>query len=179
MVSGKVTDARSGANLKGALVTIEETGQTTSTDNLGRFRFAALPRGTYTIAVSYLGYVGQSATAPLFGQPFQQDFALRGGTELEEIVVFGTRSARAQALNQERTAPNSQSVINADLLGNFNGTTISEALRRAPGIAFVPDTQTGQGAQVIVRGLEPDLNEVALNGQPILDGTGIGRSPLP
>ena len=37
VVTGKVTDARTGANLKGALVKIEETGQSTSTDDLGEF----------------------------------------------------------------------------------------------------------------------------------------------
>ena len=43
VVTGRVTDARTGANLRGAKVTIEETGQWTSTGDLGRFRFASVP----------------------------------------------------------------------------------------------------------------------------------------
>ena len=177
VVTGTVTDARTGANLRGAKITIEETGQWTSTGDLGRFRFASVPAGEYTLTVSFLGYAGQSVTIEVHGSSVAQSFALRGGTEIEEIVVFGQRSARAQALNQERTAPNSTNVLSSDLIGNFNGTTISEALRRAPGIAFVPDDVTGDGAQIIVRGLEPDLNQVTLNGVRLLDGTGLGRSP--
>ena len=38
IVMGKVTDARTGANLRGAKVTIEETGQWTGTNDLGEFR---------------------------------------------------------------------------------------------------------------------------------------------
>lgn len=176
VISGKVVDARTGANLKGALVEIEETGQSTSTNDLGEFRFPAVVAGNYTLRVSYLGYVdGAAAIRAQPGRPVQQNIQL--SNLLEEIVVFGQRSARAQSLNQERTALNSTNVLSADLLGQFNGTTISEAMRRAPGIAFIPDPNTGDGTQVIVRGLEPDLNQVTLNGIRLLDGTGLGRSP--
>lgn len=178
VVTGRVTDAQTGVNLKGALVTIEETGQSTSTDDLGVYRFSSVSSGGRTLRVSYLGYVDQLARIDA-GQLSQitRNFALVGGDELEEIVVFGQRSARAQSLNKERAALNSSTVLAADILGQFNGTTISEALRRAPGIAFVPDPNTGEGAQVIVRGLQPDLNQVTLNGIRLLDGTGLGRSP--
>ena len=178
VVTGTVTDARTGRNLRGAKVTIEETGQWTSTGDLGRFRFSSVPEGEYTLAVSFLGYAGQSTVIAVEeGLSVAESFALRGGTEIEEIVVFGTRSARAIALNQERTAVNSMTVLSSDHLGQFNGTTISEALRRAPGIAFIPDEVTGEGSNVIVRGMEPDLNQVIFNGQRFLDGSGLGRAP--
>lgn len=102
---------------------------------------------------------------------------MRGGSEIEEIVVFGQRSARALALNQERTSQNFTTVLSADLLGQFSGTTVAESLRRAPGIAFEIDPVTGDGANVIVRGLEPDYNQVTLNGVRLGEGTGLGRSP--
>ena len=177
IVTGKVTDARTGANLKGAKVTIEETGQWTSTSDLGEFRFVNVPMGSATLTVSYLGYAGQASVVDVRGDGAAQNFALRGGSEIEEIVVFGQRSARAQALNQERTASNSSTVISSDLLGQFDGTTISDALRRAPGVAFIQDELTGDGANIIVRGLEPDLNQVTLNGVRLADGSGIARSP--
>lgn len=177
VVTGKVTDARTGANLKGALVRIEETGQSTSTNDLGEFRFVNVPTGSVTLTVSYLGYAGQASVVDVRGDGTSQSFALRGGSEIEEIVVFGQRSARALALNQERTAANFTTVISSDMLGQFNGATISEVLKAAPGVAFVPDDTTGEGSQIIVRGLAPDLNQVTLNGVRISEGTGRGRSP--
>ena len=177
IVSGQVTDARTGANLRGAKVTIEETGQWVSTGDLGRFRFASVPPGEYTLNVSFLGYVEQSVVVVVdSGLPISESFALRGGSDIEEIVVFGTRSARAQSLNLERTAANSTTVLASDFLGNFTGDTISEALRLAPGVAFQQDPLTGEGTNIIIRGLEPDLNMVTLNGVRLPDGSGIGRS---
>ena len=177
IVIGKVTDARTGANLKGAKVTIEETGQWTSSNDLGEFRFVNVPTGSVTITVSFLGYAGQSAVVGVRGNAVSQSFALRGGSEIEEIVVFGQRSARAIALNQERTAKNFTTVLASDFLGNFTGDTISEALRLAPGVAFQQDPLTGEGTNIIIRGLEPDLNTVTLNGLRLPEGSGLGRSP--
>ncbi len=175
VVTGSVTDARTGANLKGARVTIEETGQWTSTDDLGQFRFPAAPIGEYTLRASFLGYEEVAEAVVVNQEGGRQDLKMR--SLFDEIVVLGARSGRMQALNQERTAPVTSTVLNADQLGAFNGTTISEVLRRAPGVAFIPDPETGDGANVIIRGLEPDLNQVQLNGVRLLDGSGIGRSP--
>lgn len=177
VVIGKVTDARTGANLKGAKVTFEETGQWVSTNDLGEFRLSNIPMGNATLTVSYLGYAEQSDSISVRDESVTHSFSLRGGSEIEEIVVFGQRSARTIALNQERTAANSTTVLSSDVLGQFAGTTISEALRRAPGISFEVDPNTGDGANVIVRGLEPDLNQVQLNGVRLPDTSGIGRSP--
>ena len=177
VVTGTVTDARTGANLRGAKITIEETGQWTSTGELGRFRFVSVPEGEFTLTVSFLGYARQSATVGVRGSSVAQNFALRGGTEIEEIVVFGQRSARAQALNQERTAENLTTVVSSDLLGQFEGATLAEALRRAPGISFQESSITGDGTNVIVRGLAPDLNQIRFDGVRLAEGTGTGRSP--
>ncbi|WP_375204232.1 TonB-dependent receptor [Hyphococcus sp.] len=176
-VTGGVKDERTGGNLKGALVEIEETGQSTSTDDLGNFRFPSVRPGSYTLRISYLGYrdvVAAIDVAP--GRRFDQSFAMKGGSGDDVVVVYGSRSARAQALNQERTAENVSTVISGDLLGNFTGTTLSESLRRAPGVIFERDAQTGDGANIIVRGLEPDLNTVKLNGVELPEGSGTGRS---
>ena len=164
VVTGTVTDARTGANLKGAKVTIEETGQWTSTGDLGRFRFANVPQGRVTLTVSNLGYAMQSTIVSVGRGGVTFDFALRGGSEIEEIVVFGQRSARAVALNQQRTAQINSTVITADHLGQFSSTNLPDALRRAPGVTFVQDPTTGQSSDVTVRGLTRDLNSVQLNG---------------
>ena len=176
IVAGKVTDARTGANLKGAKVTIEETGQWTSTNDLGEFRLVNVPIGSATLTVSFLGYAGQSAVVGIRGDSASQNFVLRGGSDMEEIVVFGQRSARAQALNQERTADNIQTVVSSDLLGSFEGTTISEALRRASGVTFERDFATGAGRNIAVRGLAADFNTVRIDGVELPVGNGFGRS---
>jgi TonB-dependent receptor len=177
-VTGKVTDRRTGSGLPGALVRIPEIGREARTDDSGAFRFPSVAPGEYSVTVSYLGYERALMRIRLqSGQGAEANFALGGAHEIDEIMVFGSRSARALALNQERTADNSSTVISSDLLGKFDGTTIAEALRRASGVSFQPDPETGDGANIIVRGLAPDLNTVKLNGLRLAVGNGLDRSP--
>ena len=177
-VTGGVKDQRTGANLKGAIVEIEETGEKTRTDDRGNFRFRSVRPGPYTLRISYLGYRDIIAKIEVTsGRRFDSTFEMVGGDGGDVIVVYGSRSARAQSLNKERTAENSSTVVASDLLGNFSGTTISEGLRRVPGVAFQQDNETGDGSNVIVRGLGPELNTVTLNGIELPVSNGVDRSP--
>ncbi len=171
-----VVDARTGAALKGALVEIVETGEKTSTGELGEFRFPG-KTGSFNLRISYLGYPEFQQFVDLSDGRATTGILLADGDGTSEIVVTAYQSSRAQALNQERTADNMSTIISADLLGQFDGTTISDALRRAPGVGFQPNAETGEGANVIVRGLAPDFNTVTLNGQRIAVGSGTDRSP--
>jgi len=171
-VRGFVTEAY----LAGALVTIVETSQSTSTDELGNYRFPNVAAGSYTLHVSFLGLTdGVMPIRVSAAQGLRQDFVLT--SRVDEIVVYGSRSARALALNRERTSENVSTVISADLLGSFTGTTISDVLRRAPGVSFQRDVATGEGTNIIVRGLSPDFNAVQLNGLNLPVGSGLGRAP--
>lgn len=177
-INGHVTELHTGTNLAGALIRIEETGQTTTTNDLGRFHFPGIAPGNYTLSISYLGYASLVTEIPLGrGEEFKSDFSLgKPLGALDEIVVFGSRSARATSLNLQRTAENNADIISADTLGNFTGTTISEALRRVPGVAFQRDPLTGDGTNIMIRGLAPDMNAVKLNGLHLPVGNGTGRS---
>jgi TonB-dependent receptor len=173
---GAIVDANSGAALKGAFVELVGTGQTTATDELGRYRFPGV-NGAQRVRISYLGFPAVERDVEFANGLPVTGIVLANEAVANEILVVGYTSARAQALNQERTAENSSTVISGDLLGNFNGTTISDALRRAPGVAFQQDNKTGDGTNIIVRGLSPDYNQVKLNGLALPESEGLGRSP--
>ncbi|MBY8821064.1 TonB-dependent receptor [Sphingomonas colocasiae] len=175
---GTVVDARTGAALKGALVELVETGEKASTGDLGDFRFPGR-NGSYNIRISYLGYPPYEQFVDLRSGRATVGILLSDGSAAGEIVVTAYKAGRAQALNQERTAENTSTIISDDLTGKFDGISISDALRRAPGIAFVPTdfNGTGTGDNVIVRGLGPDLNTVTLNGQRLPASTNGNRAP--
>jgi TonB-dependent receptor len=177
-ISGHLTRDEGGRALAGALVRIVETGQTTTADDNGDFRFASVPAGQYTMEISFLGFETRSQPI-VVGSGNAAIIALamnEGVEEGEQIVVYGTRSARANALNLQRSAENNTEVVSADDLGNFTGTTFSDALRRTSGVSFQRDSITGDGTNVIVRGLDPDMNNVKLNGLQLPVGNGMGRS---
>src|SRR3546814_18712815 len=50
------------------------------------------------------------------------------------------------------------------------------ALRRVPGVSFQRDGLTGDGTNIMIRGLDPDMNAVKLNGLNLPVGNGGGRS---
>ncbi|MBC9033776.1 TonB-dependent receptor [Sphingomonas sp. JC676] len=177
-IIGHVARADGDRNIAGALVRIVETGQATSADDSGNFRFPDLRAGQYTLEISFLGFepLSQTILVPP-GDTASIDLALaQPGGPGAEIVVYGSRSARANALNLQRTAENNSEVVSADDLGNFTGTTFADALRRTSGVSFQRDTVTGDGTNVIVRGLDPDMNNVKLNGLQLPVGNGTGRS---
>lgn len=178
-IEGHLADVGERGSFAGALVKILDTGAVTQTDELGMFRFADVPAGPHVLEISFLGF---QTLAPritvIAGAQARLSFAMGAPVSAgKDIVVYGSRSARATALNLERTGENSADIISADDLGEFTGTTISEALRRLPGVSFQRDGLTGDGTNVIIRGLDPDMNSVKLNGLHLPVGNGTGRSP--
>ena len=176
-ISGEVIGP-AGHPLAGALVRLEQTGEEASADDSGRFQFTGLPPGRYTVTASFLGFepvnrpvevaAGSLANARLVVE--------RARSDDQPIIVYGSRSARAKALNLQRTAENNSDVVSADDLGDFTGTTISEGMRRIAGVAFQRDPLTGDGVNVVIRGLEPDMNTIKLDGLTLPVGNGTSRS---
>lgn len=174
VLQGRVVDEATGAALAGAILRLEGTGLTASTNIAGDYRFAAAPAGEYNLVVSYLGASSEIQTVTVDSNSRTvQNFSLV--TTRDEIVVRGNRSSLLQALNQQRAAANNSTVVASDLLGSFPAETVSEALRRVPGVAFARDADTGEGAEISVRGFNSDAINIQLNGLD-LQGTGIDRS---
>ena len=81
---------------------------------------------------------------------------------IEEVIVYGQAAAFASALNQERAAINTVSVLDTDAMGQFPDQNVAEALRRVTGVTV--ETDQGEGRYVVIRGMDPDLNATSING---------------
>ncbi len=175
-ISGQVRDADTGEPLVGAHVVLDGTSYMVNTDRAGRFRMVAVPDGSYTLHITYLGY-----------QAYEKEITMSGGSETldasltslylegEEVVFVGAqRSGQALALNQQRTSDNIVNIIAADQIGDFPDPNVTEAMQRVPGVAIQRDQ--GEGRYVTIRGTEPNLNNVMINGQRIPAPEGDVRS---
>lgn len=60
-VSGRVTDAVSGAPVRNAVVDVPQWRKSTTTDSAGHFALTAIPDGRWIVRVRRIGYVGQFA----------------------------------------------------------------------------------------------------------------------
>lgn len=163
MVQGRVADEGSLDYLEGAQVSIVELTRRTASGADGRFSFAGVAAGTYTLRVEYLGAETKEQSITVGEGRLSIDVSLSGATkQLEEITVYGQAVGTASALNRQRSADNFITVVSADAIGKLPDQNVAEALQRLPGIYLQRDQ--GEGRFIGIRGMDPNLNSTRVNG---------------
>lgn len=166
-IKGRIFD-ENGFYLAGANVYIPDIGLGTSSGQNGEFNLLGIPPGDYELKVDYIGF-----------QPYSSEISIKddkvlvllielqsGSLQAEQIVVLGERlKGQAKALNQQKTNPNITNVVSADQIGRFPDANIGDALKRIPGISVNYDQ--GEARFVNIRGTEPRLNSVMINGERV------------
>src|SRR6187551_760675 len=111
---------------------------------------------------------------PAFAQTAQEQDQQQAGEEVETIVVTGLRGSLKASMDTKREAVGVVDAINAEDIGKFPDTNLSEALQRITGISI--DRRNGEGSTVTARGFGPQYNMVTLNGRqmPSADAFGGG-----
>ncbi|MGO4686618.1 TonB-dependent receptor [Brevundimonas sp. 2YAF1] len=87
-------------------------------------------------------------------------------TEVDAIEVVGFRQSLNQSSADKRRADQVVDVITAEEFGKFPDQNIAEAIQRIPGISM--ERTDGEGDRITIRGLEPDLTRVEINGRSTL-----------
>jgi TonB-dependent receptor len=162
-IQGHATDPDHVA-LQGARVELQPAGATAVSDDQGHFALPGVPAGNYTLTVSYIGFSPFSGPVVVTaGQVVQANAALGLGSVTQEIVVRGEReSGELEAINRERTADNIIEVLPADVITSLPNTNVADALGRLPGLSLERDE--GEGKYIQIRGTEPRLSNVTING---------------
>jgi iron complex outermembrane recepter protein len=94
--------------------------------------------------------------------------------EVETVVVSGIRSSLRDSLSVKRDSIQVVDAISAEDVGDFPDKNIGEAIQRVPGVQI--NRQDGEGRGVSIRGADPSLIRVELNGVTALSLTvGGGR----
>ncbi|TWI63460.1 TonB-dependent receptor [Pseudoduganella lurida] len=128
------------------------------------------PRPATRLRLVTLAVAGACATlvAPAYAQEAATATTATATTPLTEapaatVVVTGLRASMQSTLNLKRGSDGIVDGIVADDIGKFPDTNLAESLQRISGVSI--DRNRGEGAQVTVRGVGPDLNMVLLNGR--------------
>lgn len=163
-LEGRITDANNSVYFEGAKISIKELNRTISSERDGRFRLTNLPAGQYTLVVDYLGAKSVERQITIKeNEVLTQRIALENqDAYIEDVIVVGQRAGQAGALNRQKNAMGVKSIVSSDSIGQLPDQNAAEALQRLPGM-FIQRDQ-GEGRFVGIRGIDPSLNNVTING---------------
>ncbi len=176
-ITGHLTDINHDP-LVGARVTLEPIGYSTATDAQGQFTISDLQPNKYTLTVSYVGFktFSKEVTVTSSGAA-NMDAVLEIATVSEEVIVRGERErGEVEALNRERTADNIVQVLPADVITSLPNTNIADAVGRLPSVSLERDE--GEGKYVQIRGTEPRLSNVTIDGVHVPSPEGVRNVKL-
>src|ERR1700730_3060041 len=161
-INGTVKDA-TGAVLPGARVDVQQ-GPSAVSDAQGQFLVSGLPAGNYKVTVSYVGFspfeTSVAVTAP---QVAHVDAVLNVESASQVVTVSGDRPrGEAEAINIENTADNIVQVLPSKVITSLPNTNVADAVGRLPSVSLERDE--GEGKYVQIRGTEPRLSTLTING---------------
>src|ERR1700687_1814835 len=161
--SGHATDTNHDA-LVGARVEVQPNGRSVVTDSEGAYTISDLAPGAYTLTVSYVGFATLSTPVTVTsGSVAKTDAVLQIESQNEQVIVRGEREhGEVEALNREETADNIVQVLPAEVITSLPNTNIADALGRLPSVSLERDE--GEGKYVQIRGTEPRLTNVTVDG---------------
>lgn len=112
---------------------------------------------------------GEATTVPAPDAPAPAP-TLEADAQGDEIIVTGFRRSLRTAINGKRNSDRVEEVLSAEDLGKLPEASIAESLARLPGVTTNRDR--GNGTQISIRGMGPNLVNTLLNGREIVSAEG-------
>jgi TonB-dependent receptor len=163
-LSGYVRDSETKEPLISATVSIKGTTIGTTTDLNGYFELSVSKEGTYTFVASYIGYEPKEVELSL-GKNEKKTYSFLlevSSYKMEEVVVKIQAKGQIRALNKQFNSDYISNVVSSERLQEVPDATVADALSRIPGITVTSDN--GEGDKIRIRGMEPRMNLVTVNG---------------
>ena len=162
-ITGTVVD-NSGAALKGARLELQPLKLVGETDPQGEFSLFDVPAGSYTLSVSFVGFTNTETKVDVIaGQTKTLEIKLGVATASENIIVSAERvHGEADAINETRMADNILQVLPAEVIVSLPNANAADAIGRLPSVSLY--RIEGEGVYIQVRGTEPRLTNVTIDG---------------
>lgn len=174
-ISGRVSGPAA-TGLSNALVALEGTALKTVTGIDGHFRLAPVSIGDYQLSVTYLGLQNSKHNVRVESN---EEVSLNINLPFREVVTVTAGpliSGQLQALNQQNSSTTISNFFTADQIEMLPDENAADIAQRIPGITL--RREQGQGRFLMVRGTEPRLNSITLNGERIPAPGGEGAQSL-
>jgi TonB-dependent receptor len=174
-IAGTVRDERNSV-LTSALIELQPLGKKAVSDDQGQFRITDVPAGKYSFTVSYVGFAPFTSTVEVdAGQVANVDAVLKVASQSDQVMVTAERvQGEAEAINIERLSEDIVQVLPSRVINSLPNTNIADAVGRAPSVSLERDE--GEGKYVQIRGTEPRLSNVTINGVNVPSPEGTVRN---
>ncbi len=146
------------------MIELQPLGERVVSDDQGQFRITGVPAGEYTLTASYVGLSPFSTTVKVeAGQTVNVDSVLQVASQADMVLVTAERlQGETEAINIERTSDEIVQVLPAKVINSLPNTNIADAVGRLPSVSLERDE--GEGKYVQIRGTDPRLTNVTVNG---------------
>lgn len=164
-VSGFISDASNGETVVGANIFCKELGLGTTANTYG-FYSLTLPKGSYEITYSFLGYDSELVQIN-FDKDVKKNIQFKSSSTLiNEVVVSSEKNVVQETTTSTINIPIKQIKKIPALLGEVD---ILKAIQLLPGV------QSNEGSSgFYVRGGGPDQNLILLDGVPVYNASHLG-----
>src|SRR3984893_3089950 len=162
-IAGTARDSP-GAYLPSTVIERQPLGRREVSYDQGQFRIPDVPAGEYTLTASYVGLNPFSTTVKVEpGQTVNIDAVLQVASQADQVIVTAERlQGEAEAINIERTSDEIVQVLPSRVINSLPNTNIADAVGRLPSVSLERDE--GEGKYVQIRGTDPRLTNVTING---------------
>lgn len=163
IITGVVVDEDK-AFLPGTTVWLKGTNNKTITDINGRYTLLSVPRGKNEVQFSFVGYESKTMEVVVRDNETRtmnvnmQPASILGA----EVVVSAQAKGQTAAINRQLNASGIISAVSGEKLSELPDVNVADAIGRLPGLMVERDG--GEGQKIIIRGLDPKYNSVAING---------------
>ena len=131
-LSGKIIDKITKKELPFVTITIPDIHASTQSDSNGNFKFTIVPKASYELQLSYIGYKSKSVFVSVNDDNNLVIELDNSNIELSEVVVTGTSKAM-----QVRKSPLPIILINKEYLTTNVSTNVIDAIAKIPGVNTV------------------------------------------
>lgn len=162
-LTGTVTD-NSGAVIQGARIQLTPKNFMTVSDSLGEFVVPSLNAGEYALTVTSAGFNDYNAAVTITSEHTAKlNVILQVASKGVEVVVSGASAhTEVEAINQQLAADNILQVMPSEQIFSLPNANVADAVGRFPGVTL--QRTEGEGQYVQIRGLDPRLSNVTIDG---------------
>ena len=176
MVRGTILDAVTREPLPWANIVIVGTSIGGASDIEGKFEIRSAPVGSYTVKATYIGYETSELEVVLTAdQVLELELPLEPVSLIEEeVIVTAQASGQTAAINRQLSSLAITNVVSGARIQELPDANAAESVARLPGVSII--REGGEGARVVVRGLSPQYNQIAIDGVQ-LPGNVVSNDP--